>query len=161
HEPLATMILKFPDLDTFRLALTAGAVPAAVSQTAASAGFDEQGQVWVDTPGSLPRASQNELRRLGVQVCRSSGASLTTDVTCWSELIPLVPDPTPPERPEQTPVLFDLSGGADLARLVIEILRLGNDRQTYRWLEESAGKGANGPCRALLRVVGPPYYSLL
>ena len=43
------MILKFPDLDTLRLALVTGAVPPAVTQTPASAGFDDQGPVWVET----------------------------------------------------------------------------------------------------------------
>src|SRR5262249_43869538 len=32
------------------------------------------------------------------------------------------------------------------------------DRMTYRWLDEPAAKGEG---RALLRVVGPPYYALL
>src|SRR5262249_55509481 len=34
-------------------------------------------------------------------------------------------------------------------------LRLGNDRQGFRWLQ------GDGRPRALLRVVGPPYYALL
>src|SRR5262249_2830437 len=36
-------------------------------------------------------------------------------------------------------------------------LRLGNDRQGFRYLQD----GADGDGRALLRIVGPPYYSLL
>src|SRR5256885_1738484 len=49
------MILKFPDLDTLRLALVTGAVPPAVTQTPASAGFADQGPVWVQT-AALDRA---------------------------------------------------------------------------------------------------------
>src|SRR4051794_19163987 len=108
------MILKFPNLDTLRLTLTSGAVPSAVSQTAAVAGFDDQEQLWVDTSTSLSRTVQAELRRLGIQICRNSGATLSTEVSCWAELLPLQPDPTPPERLEQLPVLFDIATGEQL-----------------------------------------------
>src|SRR3954452_14862175 len=138
------MILKFPDLHTLRLALTSGAVPAAVFQAPATAGFDDQEQLWVETPASLPRSSQNDLRKLGVQICRASGATLTAEVSSWLELLPLQPDPTPIERAKQTPVLFDLSGGEQLGRMVIEMLRLGNDRQGFRWLEGAGAKGGHG-----------------
>ncbi len=150
------MILKFPNLDTLKLALTSGAVPPAISQGAATAGFDEQDQVWVDTSISLPRAALNELKRLGVQSAKTNGAALSAAVGSWLEILPLRPDPTPLEKPEQTPVLFDLAG-AELLGLVNEILRLGNDRQSFRWLD--ADDDHEG--RALLRVFGPPYYSLL
>ncbi len=150
------MILKFANLDTLKLALTSGAIPPAVSQSAATAGFDEQGQVWVDTPIAIPKAAQAELKRLGVQSVKTNGAALTAAVGSWLEVLPLRPDPTPPEKPEQTPVLFDVAGD-ELAGLINEILRLGNDRQSFRWLgAEDDKKG-----RALLRVFGPPYYSLL
>jgi hypothetical protein len=152
------MILKFPDLDTLRLALTSGAVPPAVA-AAPAAGADDDGPFWVETAAALPRAAQNELRRLGVQVSKGNGAPLMFEVRCWAELLPLQRDPAPPAPTVQTPVLFDLPGGEALARVVTEILRLGNDRQGFRWLEE--GKEGNGTARALLRVVGPPYYSLL
>src|SRR5260370_10499685 len=150
------MILKFPDLDTLKLALTSGAVPPAVSQSAATFGFDDQDRVWVDTPLSLPKAALSELKRLGVQSVKTNGAALTTAVGSWLELLPLRPDPTPLEKPEQTPVLFAAAGAA-LPGRANEILRLGNDRQSFRWLH--ADDEPNG--RALLRVFGPPYYSLL
>src|SRR5256885_1957559 len=103
------MILKFPNLDTLRLALTTGTVPPAVSRTSAIAGFDEQDQVWVETAASLSRSAREDLRKLGAQVSRSSEATLTIEVSCWPELLPLQPDPGPVERLEQTPVLFDLA----------------------------------------------------
>jgi hypothetical protein len=159
--PQALMILKFPDLNTLRIALTTGAVPGAVSQTAVVAGFDDQDQLWVDTSASFPRAAQTELRRLGVQLPKSSGARSMAEFTCWAQLLPLVPDNGPVERLEQTPVLFELPSGDKLAALATEILRLGNDRQGYRWLEPTDPKDPNATARALLRVVGPPYYSLL
>jgi hypothetical protein len=153
------MILKFPNLDTLRLALTTGAIPSGVSRTAAVAGFDDAEQLWVETQASLPRAALNDLKRLGVQAVKTSGATLTIDVCCWAELLPLQADQYPIDRLDQTAVLFDLAGGEHLSQLVVEILRLGNDRQSFRWLE--GDEKQNGESRALLRVIGPPYYSLL
>jgi hypothetical protein len=152
------MIVRFPDLNTLQLSLTIGAVPPEIAQKPAVAGFGEDEQVWVETPAKLPTAAQRELKRLGVLVCKSSGADLNAEVSCWLELLSLVRDAVPLDALEKTPVLFDVSNGAELARLVLEMLRLGNDRQSYRWLEEAKNSES---CRALLRVVGPPYYSLL
>jgi hypothetical protein len=150
------MILKFPDLDTLRLALTAGAVPPAVSATPAVTGEDEGGALWVETAATLTRAGQNELKKLGVQFARGNGASLTTQTSCWAEILPLQPQAGPPAVTDQTHVLFAVTGGDALTELVSEIFRLGNDRQSFRWLEDRDGHSL-----ALLRVVGPPYYSLL
>ena len=122
----------------------------------ATAGFDDEDQVWIEPAASLPKGALSELKRLGVQSVKAGGAARTTTVGSWLELLPLRPDPLPPDRPEQTPVLFDIAG-PELAGLVNEILRLGNDRQAFRWLH--ADDDPNG--RALLRVFGPPYYSLL
>ena len=122
------MILKFPDLATLRLALLNEGVPLAVAQAPATAGFDDQGQVWVESGATLPRANQDKLRKIGVSSVKSSGAKLETEVTCWPEVLPLEVDRSPIERLEQTPVLFDLESGEALARLAIEVLRLGNER---------------------------------
>src|SRR5580704_5329040 len=116
------MILKFPDLNTLRLALISGAVPSSVSKTPASAGYDEQEALWVETNVALPRSVQNDLKRLGVQVARASGSTATAEVTCWPELLPLQTDNGPFDRPEQTPVLFDLPSGEQLSRFVTEVL---------------------------------------
>ena len=89
---------------------------------------------------------------------------LSTEVLCWLELLPLARDNAPLDTLEKMPVLFDVPSGDELALLVLEMLRLGNDRQSYRWLEESdgrAGADALEKGRALLRVIGPPFYSLL
>lgn len=153
------MILKFPDLNTLRLALINGAIPVTTAQTAAAVGTDDEGQCWVDTTASLSRTSQADLKRLGVATVRTWGAPLRTEVACWAEILPLEHDRYPVERLEGTPVLFELPSGEQLARLVIEMLRLGNDRQGFRWLEDPADQ--NAAPRALLRVVGPPYYTLL
>ena len=52
-------------------------------------------------------------------------------------------------------MLFDLAEPRQLPDLVAEILRQGNDRQSFCHV------ASGDATRALLRVVGPPYYSLL
>ncbi|HEY7330069.1 MAG TPA: hypothetical protein VH592_20705 [Gemmataceae bacterium] len=152
------MIVHFPDLNILQLVLTTGAVPPDVAQKPAVTGFGEEEQVWVETTAKLPITAQRELKRLGASVYKSTDVALDTQVSCWLELLPLVRDNAPIDALEKVPVLFDVLSGTELSRLVVEMLRLGNDRQSYRWLEEAKDDN-NG--RALLRVVGPPYYSLL
>src|SRR3954451_18510597 len=150
------MILKFPDLNTLRLALLNGAIPANVAGAGAVAGFDGD-TCLVETSASLSTANKSELKKIGVQVASARTqwpSSLEkTEVSSWAEILPLERDRAQTDRLEQTPVLFDVADGEELARLVIEVLRLGNDRQGFRWLEN---KDDGESTRALLRVVGPP-----
>jgi hypothetical protein len=149
-------IFRFPNLDTLQLALTARIVPDAVSLAPAAAHVDPAGPVWVQPSAAVPVPSQAELKRMGVEVIKRSPRSLDVSVGCWPQLLPIrrtgpVVPPT-----DRTPVVFELDE-SQLPELVGEILRLGNDRQGFRWLQHD---GRLRP-RALLRVVGPPYYALL
>jgi hypothetical protein len=155
------MILKFPDLNTLHIVLIKGVVPAAAWGSPAVAGLDEDGALWIDTPAALSKSVQAELKALEVQFAKKNGAAMCANISCWLEMIPLVRNSDTLNPPEQTPVLFDLPSGQQFARMATEILRLGNDRQTFRWLEDPARRKSEGNVRALLRVVGPPYYSLL
>lgn len=150
------MPLIFPDIDTLRLALTTGAVPAAVAQAPIQAGFSDDGQVWVNTAASLPRSAQTELKKLNVQTSRAAGPAVMTDFTCWPQVFALERTGERTVPTAQMPVLFELPG-EQLSSFVAEMLRLGNDRQSFRYLEEKE----SGLPRALLRVFGPPYYTLL
>jgi hypothetical protein len=148
------MLLHFPNLDTLQLALTSGTVPRAVSLAPVAAVFAEPA-VWVEPSAALPRGVQGDLRRLGVQATKSADPSgVRIELGCWPQLLPLRKT-EPPALTGQTPVLFELHDTAQLPELVGEILRLGNDRQSFRWLE------SGGRELALLRVLGPPYYALL
>src|SRR5262245_9673464 len=101
-----TMILKFPDLNTLRLALINGAVPANMSAAGAVAGFDGD-TCFVETSASLARGSQAELKKIGIQTARSWPSGLQkTEVSCWAEILPLERDRNPVDHLEQTPVLF-------------------------------------------------------
>ncbi len=153
------MILTFPNLDTLRLALTTGTAPSAAALASALVGFEQDGRLWIQPSVDLTKKVQADLRKLGANIAKTAPASPGTEVSCWLELFPLVRSTEPLARPEQTPVLFELSAASGLTALVTEILRLGNDRQGYRWLNDPSA--TTDPSRALLRVVGPPYYSLL
>lgn len=149
------MICYFPDLDSLCLAITSGVVPPAVSLAATVAGIDEQGHLWLQPSIALPRGAQTALRRLGVQFVKANGELQGEEYCCWLQLLPLQREASAPTVSNQMPVLFELPDPAQLPELVSEVLRLGNDRQSFRYLQEDA------QTRILLRVIGPPYYSLL
>ncbi len=151
------MILVFPDLDTFRLALTGGVVPTEVSLTEAAVSFGDDGRIFVDTPAKLPRKTSTELTRLGVVGAKRHPVE-PQPISCWLQVLPVTRDPAPPQLSTQAPVLFELPSADQLPTIVGEMLRLGNDRQSYRWI--AAATGSEEP-RLLLRVIGPPYYTLL
>jgi hypothetical protein len=148
------MIYHFPDLDTLQLAITSGIVPQDVTLAPAKGGLDDDGQVWLLPSVALNRKSQTALRRLGVEIVRTNGELEGEEYCCWLQLLPVTRSETTVPTP-QTPVLFELADADQLPVLVGEILRLGNDRQSFRWLRDEKGD------RVLLRVIGPPYYSLL
>lgn len=156
----ARQLLLFPTADLFRLALSQPILPHSITQLPVNACKDEQGRFWVEqSPLALGHAL-NELLALGVKMIDQPQTIQLQPLTCWLQLIDLEPDPKGMITNEQTPVLFQITGAGFLAQLSGEILRLGNDRQMYRWMESPDLKSsADG--MALLRVIGPPYYSLL
>ena len=89
------MILKFPDLNTLRLALLNGAIPANMAAAGAVAGFDGD-TCLVETSASLSAANKNELKKIGVQVASARTtwpAGLEkTEVSSWAEILPLERD---------------------------------------------------------------------
>jgi hypothetical protein len=147
------MIYQFPDYNTLSVAITSSQVPPEVSLSPAVGGVDADGRPWLEPSVALPRKAQNSLRRLGVQSAKSDADGEA--LTCWLQLLPVRRDPAADLVPGQAPVIFELSDGQQLPGLVGEMLRLGNDRQGFRWLKDGDSE------RVLLRVVGPPYYSLL
>ena len=80
------------------------------------------------------------------------------EVSCWPQLLPVARDAAAPQISNQAPVLFELEKADDLPTLVTEMLRLGNDRQGFRWFADPRDPDGK---RVLLRVIGPPYYTLL
>ncbi len=152
------MNLLFPSLDCLRLALTSAAVPPEVADTPAVAVFETDGSVRVRPSSRFQGRRRALCATWGSARCRSFEDEDRPGeaVTCWAQLLPLTRDPSASVPGPTTPVVFDLPG-AQVPELVAEILRLGNDRQGLRWLSDDGA----GEARALLRVVGPPYYALL
>jgi len=149
------MPLRFPNLAAVRLAITSGTVPESVSTAPVKAAFGLGGEIWLQPAGRLPRSVQAALRRMDVQVARSAAVPLNESLVSWLQLFPLVPDAAPADLGDRTPVLFDLPEPGQLAEVVGEVLRLGNDRQSFCHVTDGETR------RTLLRVIGPPYYSLL
>lgn len=149
------MILLFPDLDTLKLALSGGIVAPDVALAPAVLSVDTQGRLYVEPEGTLSRVTGKNLDRIGVKGCKRHGSQVKEKVANWLQIVPLAKVPGDPELASQTPVLFELESADDLPVLVLEMLRLGNDRQSFRWFESENGS------RVLLRVLGPPYYTLL
>ncbi len=152
------MILLFPDLDTIRLALTTGIVPADMTLAPAAVSFDDQGKIYVEPTANLTRTVTKNLDRIGVKGSKRHASDDPQEVTCWPQLLPVTRDAVAPTISNQAPVLFELEKAEDLATLAAEMLRLGNDRQGFRWF---AANGEGESKRVLLRVIGPPYYTLL
>jgi hypothetical protein len=151
------MILCFPNADTFRLVLTSTLLPTDVTLSAAGAVFAADGRLFLDTPHKLTKKAAGELTKLGVSAVKALPGE-PEQLSCWLQAVPTTKDKTPPQLSTQAPVLFELPTAEDLPTIVGEMIRLGNDRQSFRWLAS-----ADDPTdkRVLLRVIGPPYYTLL
>jgi hypothetical protein len=152
------MILLFPNLDTLRLALAGSIVPPEVTLAPARVSFDDRGKIYLESDASLTRAVIRNLDRIGVKGSKRHASDAPEDLSCWPQALPVVREAEPPNVSGQAPVLFELSDADDLPTLATEMLRLGNDRQGFRWF---AAPGDDEARRVLLRVVGPPYYTLL
>ncbi len=152
------MILLFPNLDTLRLALTSSIVPTDVTLAPAAVTFDDQGKIYLESTANLTRAVTKNLDRIGVKGSKRHATESPEDLTCWPQVLPVTRESATPNVSNQAPVLFELSDADDLPILATEMLRLGNDRQGFRWF---AVPGDTDTRRVLLRVIGPPYYTLL
>lgn len=149
------MIIQFPNLETLQLALTTGTIPESICLGSAKAHFGDEGEVWVEPQKGLTKQAATALDQLGVKLYKRAGIELDVQVTCWPQLLPAVRRTESPRIGPQTPVLFELLDAVQLPELVNEVLRQGNDRQGFRHLTNGA------EAKSLLRVIGPPYYSLL
>ena len=152
------MILLFPNLDTLRLALTSSIVPTDVTLAPAAVTFDDQGKIYLESTANLARTVTKNLDRIGVKGSKRHATDAPEDLTCWPQVLPVARESATPNVSNQAPVLFELSDADDLPILATEMLRLGNDRQGFRWF---AAPGDTDTKRVLLRVIGPPYYTLL
>jgi hypothetical protein len=147
------MILSFPDLAAVRFALGSSLVPVEIASVPVAVGHSGSGTITVETAAKFPKASLEQLAKFHVAAAKSHFGPAER-LPHWYAILPLEPDRRLPDDFSETPVLFELPV-SQLPQLVNELVRLGADRATYRTLD-----GPGGPT-AFLRVVGPPYYTLL
>ncbi|MGE0529658.1 MAG: hypothetical protein AB7P49_21610, partial [Bdellovibrionales bacterium] len=150
------MILYFPDLNTLQIALMTGAIPRAISPTPVQVEFPGDGSVYAHSAEVISRPELRGLGRLGVQAVRGGKGGELQECLCWAQIFPLVRESAPFQPSAQVHVLFQLPDSKLLPTLAGEVLRLGNDRQSFRILKDREEQSA-----ALLRVIGPSYYTLL
>lgn len=152
------MILEFADPKTLRLVITSGLV-APETVAAATRGYRlPDGRIGIESP-RLTRDVVGQLESLGVAIVKEPSAELIGPGASWAQWLPLERLRSPPTFNESTVVLFELARAERLPELVTEMLRLGNDRQSFRVVDSP--DEADVHARGLLRVVGPPYYTLL
>ncbi|HEY3789686.1 MAG TPA: hypothetical protein VGL71_12570, partial [Urbifossiella sp.] len=150
------MILLFPDIDTLKLALASSIVGTDVTLAPAALTIDGQGRLYVEPSVNLSRTTTKNLDRIGVKGSKRHGSTSPEKVANWLQILPLQKESGTPVLASQAPVLFELESADDLPVLIAEMLRLGNDKQSFRWFDSSATDS-----HILLRVLGPPYYTLL
>jgi hypothetical protein len=148
------MTIVFPNSETLQLALSSGLVPAAARSAPARCARRSDGSLVITPDAPLDAAELERLQWLGVD-------SLESDIdgeriAHWFEAVPLVRARNAETHSDQAPVLFELPR-SDVADLAGEILRLGNDRQSFRLYPSADGRSVT----MLMRVLGPPYFSLL
>lgn len=152
------MPLRFPNLDVLRLAITSGLIPPAIVAAPVEVVHGQHGELHVTPSSALPKSTLQELTAIGVVVTAANDNNDPSQESCayshWLQLVPLVRQQELPTISDKTTVLFEVPP-TQLAEVASEILRLGNDRQSYRHLVRDSG------VRTLLRVSGPPYYTLL
>jgi hypothetical protein len=158
------VLLEFPDAQALTAAVASGCVPDAIARAAARATLDEDGRLWLRpaaaVSAAVSAAVQDALRQRGVGVFPNHGAALDRGVSCWAELVPLAPAVLGSTALRGT-ALVQLAG-RHLAEVVGEVLRCGNDRQTFSMSAGDSGHADNGhPAGTWLRVVEPPLYTLL
>jgi len=149
------MILLFPNLDTLRLVLAGTLAPAEATAAPATYSTDADGRLAIETDAKLARKTTTDLARLGVTAVKRHVGEISK-ASCWFQVLPVTREVSVPQLSAQAPVLFELESAKDLPAIVGEMLRLGNDRQSLRRLTADT----DDDC-VLLRVIGPPYYSLL
>jgi hypothetical protein len=119
-----------PNLDSLRLTLASGLLPATVTSAPVRAGFDDHAHLWLEIDELPSRDILNALNRFGI-VAHGSSIPITRPRRCWADLLPL-------RRTSQTGdglFLFDLPDKR-LAKFVSRLRRSGEHSLGIRLLPE-------------------------
>ena len=151
------MLLEFPNLDALTLALQTSLLPGSFVHAPAQAWQTAEGRVLITSAAAIDRETLANLKPWGItgRARAPKPPAEARPVSCLAEVLPVVRDRTSLQIPERQSVIFWLASDAPLPSLVQEILRQNNDRIALRSLEVA------GQRQHLVRVIGPPYYTLL
>jgi hypothetical protein len=147
-----TPTVRFPSEEALRVALMSALVAEEISQSPARGWRDAEGAVWVVPAAPVKAKTLAAWKNLGLSVTDARPPEGARQARCWAELVPL-------ERQAgwqrgdagNGQVLFLVPDTASILEIAGELLRLGCDRQELRQTGEWS----------LLRVLGPPYYTLV
>lgn len=141
--------LAFKDEAALQVALTSGLIPAELAATPAGCLRDAEGRLVVFPSKRIDRRLAQALAAAGVD-SKPPARAPERRADCWAQLLN-------PRRnglePPRGPILFLAPPGSSCLDLGAQMLRLGCDRQEFRF-----SRGGEEP--ALLRAIDPPYYTL-
>jgi cellulose synthase operon protein C len=149
------MTLTFPDVETLHFAVSGGILPPDILAAPIVTWQDSNDHSVVRMQVSLSDENLQLLSRLGVEVTDDETSENIVTLSHWLQFFPVIRDAAIPGVGLQTPVLFELADAACLGSFVNELLRQGHDRSAVRQF------AINGRDRTFVRVIGPPYYTLL
>lgn len=149
------MTLVFPSLESLHLAISTGMIPAEIISNPVEVAEDPSGSIALTFAGKLPKKVLRDLDVIQVKA-ENEAPSPGKAFLSWLQVIPTRPLREPPKLTSQTPIIFEVQGRELFPDLVREMLRLGNDRQSVCELTDRSGQTS-----LLLRVIAPPYYTLL
>src|SRR5262245_3253815 len=140
--------LLFASLEALGLALGGGAAPAEMPGAPGRGAVDPQGRVWLQIDSALTRDTSAALGRLGVTIIGGNAETELSPVSCWFELLPLLPAACCPVGP----ILLAVPA-RKLGQTAAEVRRLSPESKLHYRLSESSDD-------ALLEVERCPVFSL-
>lgn len=145
------MTLVFPDVDVLHFAVAGGVLPGEVLAATVASWRDAKGHILIEPSIELTDTTSQLLQQFGVTLTNETPGEVVATHSHWLQLFPVVRDRMMTEIGAQTPILFELKSPVQLQPFVNELLRQGHDRSALLQFAD----------RTFVRVIGPPYYTLL
>ena len=145
-------MIRFPDLQTLRQALSRGALPSSLVGAPARAGWLPDGGLCIKSAVPLSAEAESALERHGVGCLDDAPALLDREVCCWHQLLPLQPDAG---DPVPGTLLFEVAEPRAWPSLARVFRRLGKPLPGFCW----EGEELQGPL--WLRTLEPPQAAVL